>query len=130
MTRGPRLADAAEGFSRDMFVPVHPFTHLEHQSVRPEPDLPFPDCSHWLGSTVDVAVQRVPEGLDNSKAYELPFIQAEFVSSVYDKQWDRLAAQFLEDSEGVANSLHSVPTPAPGGGGPSTSPTQIGRAHV
>ena len=33
-----------------------------------------------------------------------------------------LAAQFLEDSEGAANSSHSVPTPAPGGG-PSPSPT-------
>ena len=129
MTRGPRLVDGAEGFSRDMFVPVYPFTHPEHQSVRPEPDLPFPDCSHWLGSTVDVAVQRVPEGLDNSKAYELPFIQAEFVSSVYDKQWDRLAAQFLKDSEGVANSSPSVPTPALGGGPSHTSSSAPDAVH-
>ncbi|KAM5542986.1 hypothetical protein V8D89_003370 [Ganoderma adspersum] len=121
VTRGPRLVDTAEGFSRDMFVPVYPFTHPEHQSVRPKPDLPFPDCSHWLGSMVDVAVQMVSEGLDNSKAYELPFIQAEFISSIHDKQWDRLAAQFLTDSEGVANSSPSVPTPAPCG--PSPSPT-------
>ncbi|KAM5542987.1 hypothetical protein V8D89_003371 [Ganoderma adspersum] len=91
VTRGPRRVDDTEGpFSSDMFVPVYPFTHPEHQSLRPEPALPFPDCTHWLGSTVNVAVQRVSEALN--------------------KEWNRYNVKFLENSAGVARSTYFVPT--------------------
>ncbi|PIL33469.1 hypothetical protein GSI_04092 [Ganoderma sinense ZZ0214-1] len=74
VTRGPRLVDDTEGFSSDM----------------PNPPLPFPDCAHWLASTVDVAVQRVSEGLNNNKAHNLPPAQVYLINSANDQEWDRL----------------------------------------
>ncbi|KAI1791227.1 hypothetical protein LXA43DRAFT_447188 [Ganoderma leucocontextum] len=116
---GRASPDTTRGFTSDMFVPVYPFTHPEHQSVRPERVLPFPDCAHWLDSMVDVAVQRVSEGLDNSKACELPPIQIPLIERAYAKQWTRFAAS--ERRKNLTAKSRSAP---PASCGPSdSSPT-------
>ena len=93
-----------------MYVPVYPYTHPEHQSVRPERDLPFPDCSHWFYAAVEVAVLRVSEGLDNNKAYEVPLDQVHLVERAHWKELGHHMAERHKIFTGGTNEPHSAPT--------------------